>query len=214
MKTRVLYIFVLSVFLLAGCAANKHIIGYDITEPPIFDRNLGSVSILSFDDERPIEEREGLDGELLSFRSKDEHFTMEVSVAVVEILASELNNAGFLVVEKKGFSDYRIQGSVKHFQAVMTPSKVTFLPYVGSLAGAWVKDEFNIALSIYIKMTDNLGNTLIDKTFDVSEDFELSPGLLSLARYKRGFNYKLKLLDEALKDVMGQIRDEIIKKGG
>ena len=41
---------------------------------------------------------------------------------------------------------------------------------------------------------------------------KLPTGLLNLARYSRGFNYKLKLLDETLKDVIRQIREEVVAK--
>ena len=92
----------------------------------------------------------------------------------------------------------------------MSPAKITFLPYLGAVSSLWAKDDFTIALSIYIKMGNRSGKTLIDKAFDVSDDLKLPTGLLNLARYSRGFNYKLKLMDEALKDVVGQIREEIV----
>lgn len=210
MKIKFLFIAILLLPLfLTGCAGEKHIIGYDITEPPLL-QDLGNIYIAHFSDQRPVEEKEGVTTQAISFSSKDGHFSKDVPLAIEEILASELNNYGFCVVGEKENSDYQIFGSVKHFQAITTPAKATFLPYVGGLVGPWVKDEFTILLSVYIKMEDQKGDVLIDKAFDVSGDLELSPGLLSLARYKRGFNYKLKLLDEALKDVMERIREEII----
>lgn len=199
---------------LCGCAGTPHLIGYDVIKAPLAPPNLGKVYISPFDDERPQEERDGVKGKLLAFSSQDKHFSKPVSVAIREVLSGELRNAGFSVVEEKGASDYLLSGSVKHFQAIMSPAKITFLPYLGTVSTLWAKDEFTIALSIYIKMTGREGRALIDKTFDVSEDMKLPTGLLSLARYSRGFNHKLKLLDEALKDVMGQIRDEVVAKVG
>jgi len=208
MKTKPLWTVLLLSLALCGCAGGPHIIGYDIIKSPLPPPHLGKVYILPFADERPKEERRGVKGELLTFSSRDAHFSKKVPQAIEEVLRRELNNAGFSVVEEKGSPDYRLAGAVKHFQAVMSPAKITFLPYLGSLSTLWAKDEFTIALSIYLKMTNPDGRILIDKTFDVSQDMRLPTGLLNLARYSRGANFKLKLLDEALKDVMGQIRDE------
>lgn len=207
-----LWVVALCSLVLAGCAAKTHVIGYDIVKSAIPAPNLGKACVLIFEDERPQEERAGAKAKLLTFSSKDSHFTKPVPLAVKEILAEELSAAGFSVVEKNAPYDYSISGSIKHFQAIMSPAKITFLPYLGSVSTLWAKDEFTIALSIYVKMSDLRQRTLIDKTFDVSEDLKLPTGLLSLARYSRGFNYKLKLLDEALKDVVGQIRDEMVAK--
>ncbi len=210
MKIKSLWIVASLALVLSGCAGRPHVIGYDILKSPLPPPNLGKVSILPFEDERPKQEREGAKGKLLTFSSKDVHFNKEITQAVEEILAEELNNVGFSVVEVRERPNYKISGKVLHFQAVMSPAKITFLPYLGTVSTLWAKDEFTIALSIYIKMTDQGGRSLIDKAFDVSEDMKLSTGLLNLARYGRGFNYKLKLLDEALKDVMGQIRDQVL----
>lgn len=171
---------------------------------------LGSIYISAFTDERPEEERTGVKGKMLKFSSKDAHFNQPVAVAIQEILAEELSNSGFSIVEQEQAADYNISGSVRHFQAIMAPAKITFLPYLGSVSTLWAKDDFTIALSIYIKMSDRAENQVIDRVFDVSQDLDLPTGLLNLARYSRGFNYKLKLLDEALKDVMTQIRDEAV----
>ncbi|MBU3933760.1 MAG: hypothetical protein KKH11_03750 [Candidatus Omnitrophica bacterium] len=208
MKTKPLWTILLLSFALCGCAGGPHIIGYDIIKSPLPPPSLGKVYILTFADERPKEERRGVKGKLLAFSSRDAHFSKKVPQAIEEALKGELNNAGFSVVEDKDSCDYRLAGAVKHFQAIASPAKITFLPYLGSLSTLWAKDDFTIALSIYVKMTHPGGRVLIDKAFDVSQDMRLPTGLLNLARYSRGFNYKLKLLDEALKDVMGQIRDE------
>ena len=207
-----LWVAVLCSLVLAGCSTKTHVIGYDIIKSAVPTPKLGKACILAFDDERPQEERIGIKNKLLTFSSKDAHFSKPVSRAVEEILAKELSNAGFSVAAENDPYDYSISGSIKHFQAIMSPAKITFLPYLGSVSTLWAKDEFTIALSVYVKMTDRRQRALIDKTFDVSDDLKLPTGLLSLARYSRGFNYKLKLLDEALKDVIQQIRDEIVTK--
>lgn len=212
MRTNLLCLLVLLSFVLCGCAGAPHVIGYDIIKPPLAPPELGKIYVLPFDDQRPQEEREGVKGKLLAFSSRDKHFHKPVPVALREVLSGELNNVGFSVVEEKETFDYQISGSLKHFQAIMSPAKITFLPYLGTVSTLWAKDEFTVALSIYIEMTDHKGQTLIDKTFDVSEDLKLPTGLLSLARYSRGFNHKLKLLDEALKNVLQQIRDEVMAK--
>ncbi len=210
MRAKSLWMVFLLSFALCGCAGGPHIIGYDIIKSPLPPPHLGKVYILTFADERPEEERRGAKGELLAFSSRDAHFSKKVPQAIEEVLRGELNNAGFSVVEEKDAPDYRLAGAVKHFQAIASPAKITFLPYLGTVSSLWAKDDFTIALSIYIKMSNRSGKTLIDKTFDVSDDLKLPAGLLNLARYSRGFNYKLKLMDEALKDVVGQIREEIV----
>lgn len=211
MRIRSVWAFILCSLLIAGCAGRAHTIGYDITKNTLPVTALGEISILPFDDERPKEEHKGLSGKLLTFSSKDAHFDKKVAQAIEEILNQELANVGFSITEGEP-CDYKISGSVKHFQAIIAPAKITFLPYLGPLSTLWAKDDFTIALSIYIKMADQRKQTLIDKVFDVSEDMELPTGLLNLARYSRGFNYKLKLLDEALRDVIRQIRDEVVAK--
>ena len=212
MKTKSLCLAVVFSLLLSGCAGKPYVIGYDIIKGPAPPINLGKVSILPFVDERPQQERKGVKGKLLTFSSKDAHFSKSITQAIEEILAEELNNAGFYIVEESENPTYKISGSVKHFQAIMSPAKITFLPYLGSVSTLWAKDDFTIALSIYIKMINGRAEAIIEEIFDVSQDMKLSTGLLSLARYSRGFNYKLKLLDEALKDVMRQIREEITAK--
>ena len=212
MKTKSLPLIVIFSLLLSGCAGKPYVIGYDIIKGPAPPINLGKVSILPFVDERPQQERKGVKGKLLAFSSKDAHFSKSITQAIGEILAEELSNAGFSVVEESENPAYMISGSVKHFQAIMSPAKITFLPYLGSVSTLWAKDDFTIALSIYIKMADNQQRLIIEETFDLSQDLKLPTGLLSLARYSRGFNHKLKLLDEALKDVMRQIREEITAK--
>ncbi|MCQ9208614.1 MAG: hypothetical protein NG712_04465 [Omnitrophica bacterium] len=210
MGLKLLSVFACLSFLLCGCAGGRHVIGYDIIKPPLAPPDMGKVSISVFDDQRPRQEREGTKGKLLNFSSRDSHFSKKVPEAIVEALSAELNNVGFSVVEESNTPDYSISGSVKHFQAIMAPAKITFLPYLGVVSTIWAKDDFTLALSIYIKMSDRQGKIIIDKTFDVSEDMKLPTGLLSLARYSHGFNHKLKLLDEALKDIIGQIRDQVI----
>ena len=213
MRFRRLFTACLLALFLAGCSGSRHIIGYDISASSYSRRaDFGRVCVFRLDDQRPKQERQGLKGKLLSFSSRDKHFDRPVAQAISELLAKELAGAGFRITDKKNSADYLISGSVKHFQAVMAPAKITFLPYLGSVSTLWAKDEFTIALNIYIKMFDQAGNPLIDKTFDVSSDMKLPTGLLSMARYSRGFNYKLKLLDLALKDVMDRIRKEVIAR--
>ncbi|MBN3038018.1 MAG: hypothetical protein JW869_01215 [Candidatus Omnitrophica bacterium] len=212
MRTKCLWLILCLSLVISGCAGGPHIIGYNIEKGATLPPNMGTLEILALEDQRPIQEHEGVKGKLLTFSSKDSHFSKEIAVAVEEILKEEMHNAGFSIVAGGQASDYKISGAVKHFQAIMSPAKITFLPYLGSVSTLWAKDEFTIALSIYIKMVDAKEQVLIDKTFDVSEDLKLPTGLLSLARYSRGFNYKLRLLDEALKDVLEQIREEAIAK--
>lgn len=212
MQAKLLLTAVCFSLALCGCSRGPHVIGYDVLKSATLPPNLGTLHIATLKDERPKQEKEGVKGKLLSFSSKNSHFTKEAPVAIEEILSEELHNAGFTLQDKKEDALYTISGSVKHFQAIMSSSKIAFLPYLGTIATLWEKDNFTIALSVYIKMTDNRNTTLIDKTFDVSEEMKLPTGLLSLARYSQGINYKLKLLDEALKNVMEQIRNETIAK--
>lgn len=209
-KIKAPWVIALFSFILCGCAGRPHVIGYDIVKTTLPPPALGEVHLLPFADQRPEPERKGVKGKLLAFSSRDAHFSKEVSESIVEILSAELNNVGFSVVEEKDSPDYQISGVVKHFQATMAPAKITFVPYLGTVSTLWAKDDFTLALSVYIKMLDRRGKVLIDQAFDVSEDMKLPTGLLNLARYSRGFNYKLKLLDEALKDVIGQIRNEAV----
>ncbi len=53
---------------------------------------------------------------------------------------------------------------------------------------------------------------LFEREFSISENLRLKTGIFNLERmFGRGMGYQFKLLDMALADVLGQIRDEVVR---
>ena len=92
--------------VLCGCSGSQHVIGYDIIKSPLPPTNLGALSILTLEDRRPKPEQVGVKGKMLSFSSSNGHFSKKVPMAITEILCTELNNAGFSVVQNQDGADY------------------------------------------------------------------------------------------------------------
>lgn len=203
---------VLFTFLLYGCA--RHTIGYDVKKE--FDQPVykSIVVVGQFSDERPEEERLGIKNkELLVFCSTDKHFTSTVAQAVSEKLKEELTAGGVKAVLGNSYegADYLLSGKIVHFQTITKLPKTTVVPYLGTVSSFWTKDEFITAVSISAQLVRLKDDEIIfDKSFDVSEELKLKTGPLNLARFERGLDYKLKLLDLALEDVLKQIRSEVI----
>lgn len=85
------------------------------------------------------------------------------------------------------------------------------MPYLGTVSSLWTSDEFITAVTIQAKLLRVKDNQIIfDKPFTISEDLKLKTGPLNLARWGRGLDYKLKLLDLALQNVLKQIKEEVI----
>ena len=207
-------IFLLAV-IISGCS--RHIINYSISESDIRCRRGHSINIETFNDNRPEQERTGKNGKFLKFASRDSHFEENITVFLNRTLKQELKKSGLLISsasqkDKTNIPNYTLSGSVEHFQAALQLPKTTVVPYLKQVASIWSKDEFIIAIEIKIKLTDAAGKTLIDKSYIFNEDKKLPTGLFSSARYSRGFNYKLKLLDKALSSVINDIRNDILVK--
>ena len=210
------YFFILALAFLAGCATTPHTIKYEI-EPPEkkIERDI-AISVLTFTDKRPQEEKKGLKGQLMVFSTKDKDFAQPPATLVSQQLTKELAACGFKAedastLEEIETADYRIEGKLLHFQEVIKLHKATFIPYLGNVATLWVKDKFVIAVSMRIKLFQgDEKEPIFDEEFDVSEDLELPTGLLNLARYKRGLRHRLKLLDLATEEVLTRIRKRII----
>lgn len=169
-----------------------------------------------FSDERPEEEHKGLkDRELMVFGSTDKNFHQPVSQLIAEKLKEELEKNGVKVVfgsESKNAA-YRLSSRILHFQAVAKMPKSSIIPYLGAVTSLWNKDQFSANINIQahlVKVKDHV--VIFDRPFTVSEDQELKTGLLNLARFTRGLDYQLKLLDLALSNVLAQIKTETVKE--
>ncbi len=210
-----IFIVLLLAAIISGCS--RHVIKYSISKSSILCRQERSIDIETFTDNRPEQERTGKNGKFLKFASKDSHFKENITVSLSRILEQELKKSGLLIAstaqeDKRNVSDYTLSGSLEHFQAALQLPKTTVVPYLKQVASIWSKDEFIIAIEIKIKLTDTTGKILIDKCYIFNEDKKLPTGLLSSARYSRGFNYKLKLLDKALSSVIDDIRNDVLIK--
>ncbi len=210
--------YFLALAFLAGCASAPHIIKYEI-EPPEekIEKDIG-IAVLAFTDKRPSEEKEGLKGKLLIFSTRDKNFAQPPAIMIPQHLTKELVAWGLRAEdvstrEEAGTADYRVEGELLHFQAVIKLNKATFIPYLGNITTLWAKDEFVITLSMRVKLfLKNSDEPIFDEEFDVSEDLKLPTGLLNLARYKRGLRHKLKVLDLATGEVLAKVRERIIQE--
>lgn len=206
-----LNLFIVSGLIFSGCAA--HQIGYEVKkecQEPICKSIL---ALTQFSDVRPQEEHSGQGNEFLAFSSTDKSFTKPVDGAVTEKLKEDLTAGGIKVVLDGEVVDagYQLSGQILHFQTVTKLPKTTVVPYLGTVSSLWTSDEFITAVTIQAKLVRVRDNQVIfDKPFTISEDLKLKTGPLNLGRYGRGLDYKLKLLDTALENVLGQIKNDVI----
>ena len=209
-----LLVVLISIFIFCGCS--RHVIKYNIDDANIkWDKN-HILAIKDFKDIRPIEEKEGGSDKFLKFASKDEHFKNPITQSLDEVLKEEFTNIDIHVLDYEDDNPadchYVLSGNINHFQAAVKLPTVTMVPYLGSVAGVWTKDQFIIAIEIDVLLQDNAtGQKIMEKTYNFTEDKELPTGLCSLARYSRGFNYKLKLLDAAFSDVIEDVRNDVVE---
>ncbi len=201
---KLLIVVILST-LLIGCG--KHIIKHNIPETNIKFNERYIIAVETFKDMRPEEERTGKTDEFLKFASKDKHFKKVITQHLKDTFIEEFSKVGLLPCNyednDKSCYDYILSGKVIHYQAALKLPKTTVIPYLKTITSLWTKDEFIIAIET--------GKILLDKTYTFAEDKKLPTGLFSLARYSRGFNYKLKLLDEALGNVIEEIRNDVLE---
>ncbi|MBM3253120.1 MAG: hypothetical protein FJZ16_02560 [Candidatus Omnitrophica bacterium] len=203
----------LVLILISGCA--RYSIGYNIKPSTSLCSLSKTVAVELFSDERPTEERKGLTNEFLSFSSMDSHFDKEVRVAICELLSEELNSGGiksFIIkdIDDLAEFDYILRGKILHFQTIIKPSKTTLVPYLGAVSTIWARDEFLTLVTIYAELLDRNNDSIFRKTFNISEGIELKTGILNVGRLSRGLNYKLKLLNIALSDVLKQIKQDVL----
>ena len=211
---KLLIVMILST-LLIGCG--KHIIKHNIPEANIKFNERYIIAVETFKDMRPEEECTGKTDEFLKFASKDKHFKKVITQHLKDTFIEEFSKVGLLPCNyednDKSCYDYILSGKVIHYQAALKLPKTTVIPYLKTITSLWTKDEFIIAIEIDVKLTQaKTGKILLDKTYTFAEDKKLPTGLFSLARYSRGFNYKLKLLDEALGNVIEEIRNDVLEK--
>ncbi len=218
----ILFFLFFGLALLAGCATAPHTIGYKIEIPEQKIKKPLTISVLTFADKRPNEERKGLKGELLVFSTKDKDFAQPPALLISQQLTKELMAYGFKA-ETTGVinvaptiqepTDYRLEGELLHFQEVIKLNKSTLIPYLGNVITLWAKDKFVIVLSMRVKLfSENSAEPLFDEEFNVDKNLKLPTGILNLARYKRGLRHRLKLLDLATKEVLGKVCHRVIQE--
>jgi hypothetical protein len=209
-------LFLIFIFLILLCGCSKHAIKYDIEDPAVKWDKRHVLAIKDFKDVRPIEEREGEVDEFLEFASKDKHFKQPITQSLDEALKQEFADVDIYALDFEDdnpkASHFIISGEIKHFQAIVKLPKTSVVPYLKTVASIWTKDQFAIVIELDVSLYDNLtGKKILENTYTFNENKKLPTGLFSLARYKRGFNYKLKLLDAAFCDVIKEVRNDVIK---
>ena len=205
-----------------GCS--RHLIGYDIKGLAEKVDKARLISIKTFQDSRPEEEHKGSSGKFLAFASKDSDFTQSVPVSITSLFKEELRQAGLKMVEEElaEGADYVVSGEILHFQTMVKFPGISIIPYLGTAATLWESDEYTTVVTIKARIMQHrqLGvacspKILFEREFNISEALRLKTGVLNLERmFGRGMSYQFKRLDLALADVLGQIRDEVIKAIG
>lgn len=205
--------------LLAGCAKYT-LISNKVPRPCALyfgGESKKIIIIKRFTDTRPEEEKKGLTKrtkKILSFATSDKLFKESIDTAITQRIKNKIELSGFNVVSIKSLpypagSRYVLSGEIRHFQAVMRWPNISVVPYLGTAASVITKDEFNIVVAIKASLKDIAAEkVLFDQNFQLSKDIDLPAGFLNLARFKRGLNYKAKLLDLALDDVLEQITEK------
>jgi len=201
----------LIILLLCGCS--KHVINYEIGALSNRAEKSASIVVDTFEDQRPQEERKGHSGKFLAFASKDDDFKHPPNISITDLLKKELQEAGLKVIDENSTADYRITGEVLHFQTMVKHPGTMVIPYLGTVATLWESDEYTIVVTIKVRIEDNAnGGILFDREFNISEELRLKTGILNIERwFGRGIDYQFKRLNIALADVLGQIRDGVIK---
>jgi len=196
--------------ILVLCGCSKHIINYQIeTITHKVNSNIPIV-IDTFQDLRPEEERKGHSGKFLAFASKDDDFKQAPKISITNLFKKELQKAGFNIIDE---ADYHITGEILHFQTMVKHPGTMVIPYLGTVATLWESDEYTIIVTIKARMESIVDKKLFfEREFNISEELRLKTGILNLERwFGRGIDYQFKRLNIALADVLGQIRDEVIK---
>ncbi len=210
--------------LISGCA--KHaLIDEEMKYSLLFEEEKREIliGVKKFTDVRSKEEREGLidvlkKKKILSLATKDSDFKEKVDRGVTHRVKTRLEEEGIrsVVLHDKSFIQskghkYVLEGEIRHFWAVLRLPNTTFVPYLGTAATIITKDEFNVIVEIEATLRDTKNNkVLFSEVFDASEDLQLSTGILNFNRFfKRGLNYRIKLLDKALDDICEQIAKKV-----
>ena len=213
---RILGLFLIALLSLTGCS--RHLIGYDIKGLAEKVDKARLISIKTFQDSRPEEEHKGSSGKFLAFASKDSDFTQPVPVSITGLLKEELCQAGLKMVDEElaEGADYIISGEILHFQTMVKFPGISIIPYLGTAATLWESDEYTTVVTIKARIENKkTGQVLFEREFNISEALRLKTGVLNLERmFGRGMSYQFKRLDLALADVLGQMRDEVIKAIG
>jgi hypothetical protein len=187
-------------------------IGYEIGEVPVKVNKEYTVAVAPFKDLRPDEERKGHSGKFLAFASKDSDFKELPEISITNLFKNELREAG-VATKETGTADYRISAEILHFQTMVKLPGTMIIPYLGTVATLWESDRYVTVVTIRATMvkTDD-EEVIFDRSFNISEDLRLKTGILNLERwFGRGMDYQFKRLNVGLADVLGQIRNEIIK---
>lgn len=212
------------IILISGCS--KHaIIDEEMKYSILFEEEKRDIliGVKKFSDVRSKEEREGLidvlkKKKILSLATKDSDFKEKVDRGVTHRVKTRLEEEGIrsIVLHDKSFIQskghkYVLEGEIRHFWAVLRLPNTTFVPYLGVAATVITKDEFNVIVEIEATLRDVENNkVLFSEVFDASEDLQLSTGILNFNRFfKRGLNYRIKLLDKALDNICEQIVEKV-----
>jgi len=203
-------LYIAVVVFIAGCA--RHHINIIPDDVEVMKFLPGNIAVIPLEDLRPEEERRDKSEKFLAFSSKDKHFDESVSDALTRSIVDEFRANGldaFILPEKKEMgSDFVLSGKIRHFQVIVKLPNTTVVPYLSTVASLWSSDQYSTAVTLHIELTDKNGNVLINEEFNISEELKLKTGPLNVARVGRGMQYKLKLLDIALKDVVFQIAEQ------
>ena len=221
-------ITILIAAVITTSCSGPHVIGYSI-DPleglPI--KYATPVLVRNFADKRPVRERFSSDEtEDFDFYSLDKDFKIPVDKSITKSFQIELANTGFEVADPGNFiigekPHIRIKGYILHFNVIR--QKLPDTPQHGKVT-LWKRQQFTILISIKIKVINAKARKLImERTYTSNDSFAMRSEMIDIKAYTEGKpiekskwqiagdDYAVQLLNDHLKRVLVQARQDIVK---
>jgi len=213
---------------LAGCSG-PHTIGYSLDPlegPPV--KFSTPVLVRTFADRRPVDERyEPDDAVDFRFYSSDWSFKEPVDKAVTRALQLELANSGIEVADAGNFllgrkPHIRVSGDILHFHVSRREMPVDTLQH--NVKTLWRRERYSVRVSLRIKVIDaKLRKLVMKRVYTSGDSFPLRSEMIDVKAYASGKpiedarwqgagdDYCVQLLNDHLKRILVQVRQDIIR---
>ena len=215
-------------FLITGCAG-PYSIGYPINTLGGSEiRYETPVQIRTFADRRPYFERHQPDAVTnYTFYSSDNVFNEPVAVGITRAMLLELANSGIEVSDSKNYivgnKPYlRVSGDILHYN-ISRKDMLEDAPGIGKNT-LWLPEQYTVNVSIRIKVVDGKTRKLnMQRVYNSCDTVVLRSKMMDYKAYKEnpkeslkwkkaGDDYYIRILNDHLKYVLANARNDIIKQ--